>query len=93
VLTGAAANALSLASIVRPWGAILAHEEARVVEDECGAPEFFSDGAKLIDLPGTGAKLEPQTVTKALSHLRAGDLHQVQAQALTITQATECGTA
>ena len=47
---------------------------------------------KLVDLPGTGAKLKPETVTKALSHLRAGDFHQVQAQALTITQATECGT-
>ena len=92
VLTGTAANALALASIVRPWGAILTHEEAHVVEDECGAPEFFSNGAKLVDLPGTGAKLTPQTVTKALSHLRAGDVHQVQAQALTITQATECGT-
>ncbi|MCO5091387.1 low specificity L-threonine aldolase [Bosea sp. (in: a-proteobacteria)] len=92
VLTGTAANALALASIVRPWGAILAHEEAHVVEDECGAPEFFSDGAKLVDLPGTGAKLTPQAVTKTLSHLRAGDVHHVQAQALTITQATECGT-
>lgn len=92
VLTGTAANALALASIVRPWGAILTHEEAHVVEDECGAPEFFSNGAKLVDLPGTGAKLKPETVTKALSHLRAGDFHQVQAQALTITQATECGT-
>jgi threonine aldolase len=92
VLTGTAANALALASIVRPWGAILAHEEAHVVEDECGAPEFFTNGAKLIDLPGTGAKLTPQAVTRALGHLRAGDIHQVQAQALTITQATECGT-
>lgn len=92
VLTGTAANALALASIVRPWGAVLTHEEAHVVEDECGAPEFFSDGAKLVDLPGVGGKLTPETVTKALSHLRDGDFHQVQAQALTITQATECGT-
>lgn len=92
VLTGTAANALALASITRPWGAILAHQEAHVCEDECGAPEFFTDGAKLIDLPGVGAKLAPETVTEALSHLRAGDFHQVQGQALTITQATECGT-
>ncbi|CAM5210750.1 threonine aldolase [Bosea thiooxidans] len=92
VLTGTAANALALASLVRPWGAVLTHEEAHVVEDECGAPEFFTAGAKLVDLPGVGAKLTPEAVTRALSHLRAGDFHQVQAQALTITQATECGT-
>lgn len=48
VLTGTAANALALASIVRPWGAVITHEEAHVVEDECGAPEFFTDGAKLV---------------------------------------------
>src|SRR5262249_2185571 len=42
VLTGTAANALALASITRPWGAILAHQEAHVCEDECGAPEFFT---------------------------------------------------
>jgi len=92
VLTGTTANALALASIVRPWGAVLTHEEAHVVEDECGAPEFFTNGAKLVGLPGVGGKLKPETVAKALSHLRDGDFHQVQAQVLTITQATECGT-
>jgi len=92
VLTGTAANSLALASLVRPWGAVLAHREAHVCEDECGAPEFFSDGAKLVELPGVGAKLTPEAVTEALGHLRAGDVHQVQAQAMTITQATECGT-
>ncbi|SIQ60283.1 MULTISPECIES: low specificity L-threonine aldolase [unclassified Bosea (in: a-proteobacteria)] len=92
VTTGTAANALALASVVRPWGAVITHEVSHIVEDECGAPEFFSDGAKLVDLPGPGAKLSPEAVTQALHHLPQGNVHNVQAQALSITQATECGT-
>ena len=89
--TGTAANSLALASLVRPWGAVLTHEESHVADDECGAPEFFSDGAKLIGLPGTGNKLAPQALREALERFREGALHQVQPQAVSITQATECG--
>lgn len=92
VTSGTAANALALASITRPWGAVLTHEESHVADDECGAPEFFSDGAKLIGLPGVGNKLSPDLVTQTLTRFRDGALHQVQPQALSITQATECGT-
>ncbi|PTM41210.1 low specificity L-threonine aldolase [Bosea sp. 124] len=92
VTSGTAANALALASITRPWGAVLTHEESHVADDECGAPEFFSDGAKLIGLPGAGNKLSPDLVTQTLTRFREGALHQVQPQALSITQATECGT-
>ncbi|KPF67357.1 threonine aldolase [Bosea sp. AAP35] len=92
VTSGTAANALALASITRPWGAVLTHEESHVADDECGAPEFFSDGAKLIGLPGPGNKLSPDVVTQTLARFREGALHQVQPQALSITQATECGT-
>jgi threonine aldolase len=91
VVSGTAANALALASITRPWGAVLTHEESHVADDECGAPEFFSDGAKLVGLPGTGNKISPGPVTQALARLREGSLHQVQPQAISITQATECG--
>lgn len=92
VTSGTAANALALASIARPWGAVLTHEESHVADDECGAPEFFSDGAKLIGLPGAGNKIMPDLVTQTLARFREGALHQVQPQALSITQATECGT-
>lgn len=92
VTSGTAANALALASITRPWGAVLTHEESHVADDECGAPEFFSDGAKLIGLPGAGNKISPDLVTQTLTRFREGALHQVQPQALSITQATECGT-
>lgn len=91
VASGTAANALALANLVRPWGAVLTHRESHVADDECGAPEFFADGAKLVGLPGTGNKLAPETVTRQLGLMRAGFLNHVQPQALSITQATECG--
>lgn len=92
VTSGTAANALALACLTRPWGAVITHEESHVADDECGAPEFFSDGAKLIGLQGDGNKLSPGQVTQTLARFREGALHQVQPQALSITQATECGT-
>lgn len=91
VTSGTAANALALAGMVQPWGAVLCHQEAHIASDECGAPEFFTGGAKIVGLPGTGCKLAPDDVTDQLARMRAGSLHQVQPQMLSITQATECG--
>ena len=91
VTSGTAANALALASLVQPWGAVLCHHEAHVAADECGAPEFFSGGAKIVVLPGDGCKLAPDVVADQLSRMRPDSLHQVQPQLLSITQATECG--
>ncbi len=91
VSTGTAANALALATLVPPWGAIACHTEAHVQVDECGAPEFFTGGAKLLLCPGAHGKLSPAGLDAALASHR-GDVHQVQLAALTITQATECGT-
>ncbi|MGX1789769.1 threonine aldolase family protein [Bosea sp. NPDC055332] len=91
VSTGTAANSLALASLVQPWGAVLCHHEAHIASDECGAPEFFTGGAKIVGLPGDGCKLAPEVVTDQLARMRAGAVHQVQPQMLSITQATECG--
>jgi len=91
VTTGTAANSLALASLVDPWGAVLCHHEAHIAADECGAPEFFTGGAKIVGLPGEGCKLAPETVAAQLERMRAGSLHQVQPQLLSITQASECG--
>ena len=57
VTTGTAANGLSLAAAVPPWGLCLCHRELHVIDDECGAPEFFMHGAKLVGLPGVAGKL------------------------------------
>lgn len=90
VTTGTAANCLALAALCPPMGGILCHQEAHVEMDEGGAPEFFTHGAKLMTLPGAGAKLSPETVTARLATIR-DDVHQVQARAMTITNATEYG--
>src|SRR3954451_15401943 len=57
VPTGTAANALALAHLSPPWGAVLCHEGSHIATDECGAPEFFGGGLKLISLAGDGAKI------------------------------------
>src|SRR6267142_2011366 len=66
VPTGTAANALAIAHLAPPWGAVLCHSEAHIATDECGAPEFFGGGLKLIGLPGDACKLAPQTVRAAI---------------------------
>jgi len=92
VATGTAANALSLSVMTPPYGAILCHEEAHIHFDECGAPEMFTGGAKLVPLPGASGKLTPETVRHLLETTLTGDPHRVQPSALSITQATEAGT-
>ncbi len=91
VVTGTAANALALASMVPPYGAIVCHEEAHIHVDECGAPEFYTGGAKLMLVPGNDGRLTPEGIDAALASHR-GDVHQVQVRALSLTQATEAGT-
>ena len=92
VISGTAANALALATLVPPHGAVVCHAESHIAVDECGAPEFFSHGAKLVGLEGKDAKLAPGDVENALSHFRKGFVHNVQPWALSLTQSTELGT-
>jgi threonine aldolase len=92
VATGTAANALALAQIAPPWGAVLCHEECHLALDECGAPEFFGAGLKLIPLPGDGGKIAAPTLAAALHRGAWGGPHHVTAAVLSLTQATECGT-
>ncbi len=72
VSTGTAANALSLATCARPYGAIYCHEEAHIHTAEGGATEAFSGGAKLIALAGANGKLEPPTLATALLRAERG---------------------
>jgi len=90
VTTGTAANCLALAGMVPSYGGILCHREAHIQVDEAGAPEFFTGGAKLLLVDGPGAKLTVDALEDARSRIRA-DVHQVQANALSITNATEYG--
>lgn len=88
--TGTAANCLALAALCPPYRGILCSEHAHIEVDECGAPGFFTGGAKLILVDGDGAKLSTGAVSEACSRIRP-DVHQVQAAALSITNATEYG--
>jgi threonine aldolase len=90
VATGTAANSLALAALCPPHGSIVCHRDAHIQNDECGAPEFYTHGAKLVLAEGEGAKVSPQTVADALATIRS-DVHQVQPHALSITNATEYG--
>ena len=91
VATGTAANALAIAHLSPPWGAVLCHADSHIATDEAGAPEFFGGGLKLIELPGEGAKLTPATLHAALARGR-GAPHSVLPAVLSLTQATELGT-
>ena len=90
VSTGTAANSLALAALCPPHGAIVCHRDAHIQNDECGAPEFYTQGGKLMLVDGEGAKLSPLTVSNFLASVR-DDVHQVQPAALSITNATEYG--
>ena len=93
VVTGSAANGLALAALSPPHGAIYAHQESHINTDECGAPEFFTHGAKLVALPGNDGKIDPGALAHALAHSGRGMVHYVQPAALSLTQTTEAGTA
>jgi threonine aldolase len=92
VINGTSANALALATLVPPHGAILCHAEAHIAVDECGAPEFFTHGAKLAPIEGDDGKLTPEAIEKALAHFQKGFVHHAQPAAISLTQATELGT-
>jgi threonine aldolase len=88
--TGTAANALALSSAVPPYGLCVCHREAHIIDDECGAPEFFMHGAKLAGLPGEGAKLKAEDVASYLKSLPKA-VKQMPPKALSISQVSECG--
>jgi threonine aldolase len=90
VPSGTAANALALAALCPPYGGVICHRDSHVQNDECGAPEFYTHGAKLILGGGKGAKLTVEEVTRVADAI-ADDVHRVQPHALTITNATEYG--
>jgi threonine aldolase len=91
VSTGTAANALSLATLCPPHGAVLCHAESHIVMDECAATEFLGAGLRLVGLPGAGGKVAPAAVEAALPAFRRG-VHSSLPSAVSLTQATEYGT-
>lgn len=92
VATGTAANALALSALTPPWGQVFCHRGAHIEVDEAGAPEFFSGGAKLALLDGPGGKVPLPAFEAALAAAGWGVQHHPQPHALSIAQASECGT-
>tara|TARA_B100001123_G_scaffold198211_1_gene225483 strand:- start:217 stop:1281 length:1065 start_codon:yes stop_codon:yes gene_type:complete len=90
VFNGTAANALSLATLCQSYHAILCHRMAHVEIDECGAPEFFGGGTKVIPLSGEDGRLSAEAIEEAV--LRRDDVHFPKVKAISLTQATELGT-
>ncbi len=90
VFNGTAANSLALASLCQSYHSVICHELAHVETDECGAPEFFSNGTKLLLAAGEQGKLHPPEVERLVR--KRTDIHYPKPKTLTITQSTECGT-
>lgn len=90
VFNGTAANSLALAALCRSYHSIICHEMAHIETDECGASEFFSNGTKVLLVPGAAGKVDPLAVTETVE--RRKDIHYPKPKVLSITQATELGT-
>ncbi|MEL6109620.1 MAG: beta-eliminating lyase-related protein, partial [Planctomycetota bacterium] len=90
--TGTAANALGLSALNRPGGFVLCHREAHLIEDECGAPEFFTSGARLAPIDGEYGKIDLASLQHAIDRFDPTFVHHGQPMAVSITQATESGT-
>ncbi len=91
VLTGTAANSLCLAAMTRPFSAVLCHSEAHILVDECGAPELFTGGAKMLGLAEPAGKLTPAAIEQRVAGFVRGE-HDPRPAVVSLTQATEVGT-
>ena len=92
VATGTAANALALSALVPPYGGVYCDAGSHIENDECGAPEFFTGGAKLLTLPSRDGRLSPDALAAHLEASRAIGVHKSKPTAISLTQATEWGT-
>lgn len=91
VLTGTIANALSVSVLSPSWGAIFAEADSHINQDECGAPELFTGGAKLISLEGRNGKIPPEELSRRLATAGKGFVHSAQPAAFSVTQTSESG--
>jgi threonine aldolase len=90
VFNGTAGNALAIASLCQSYHSIICHKVAHIETDECGAPEFFSHGAKLLLVEGENGKINPKGIEKIVT--KRSDIHYPKPKVVSLTQATEVGT-
>ncbi len=91
VATGTAANALALASMANPWDGVFMHRTAHAEEDECGAPEFFTGGAKMVLVDGENGKMDAGSLVAAIETTGDKGVHGVQRGPVSLTNVTEIG--
>ena len=92
VATGTAANSLILSAMCPPWGAVLCHEGAHIINDENTAPEFFTGGARQIGVPGELGKPSHDAIRGQVELAQLHGVHNVKPTAISLTNATEQGT-
>lgn len=92
VATGTAANSLALAAYGKPGGISFAHREAHIIEDECGAPEYFSHGSRLHPVDGPLGRMDIANLERAIGRFASENVHGGRPAAISITQSTEVGT-
>lgn len=90
VFNGTSANSLALASLSNSFHSVICHELSHIETDECGAPEFFSNGAKLLLAQGEHGKLTPQSIERLAT--KRTDIHYPKPKVISLTQSTEVGT-
>jgi threonine aldolase len=89
--SGTAANALALSALTPVFGNIYCHKLSHINTDECGAPEFYTGGAKLVTLNGVNGKIKPQELSDNIGGV--GIVHHTQPSVTSITQLCETGEA
>lgn len=92
VATGTAANSLALTAYNKPGGISFAHRESHVIEDECGAPVYFSGGSRLHEIDGALGKIDPHNLERTIGRFAPEIVHWGRPMAVSITQSTEVGT-
>ncbi len=92
VATGTAANALALSAVCPPFGTVFCHALSHATTDECGAPEFYTGGAKLTLVDGPDGRIDPVALAAAIAVARPHGVHNMPPAAVTVTQASEAGT-
>ena len=92
VTTGGAANSLALSVLTPPYGAVLCHDGSHIQTDECGGPEFYTGGAKIVGVQGEQGKVDADSLATTLAQFPNHPPHSPPFTTVSITQGTECGT-
>jgi len=92
VTSGTAANALSLSALCPPWGSVVCHESAHILNSECASTSLLGGGAAIRGIAGDDFRITPESLQDALDGIRWGDPHHSQPRVLSFTQPTDMGT-